>query len=167
MQVRSLCLLTFALPSLAALGPPGSIDVLRSAVSAAGVAIGCRPWVEQDAETTFEQTLRVAALTPVLTAALYRLARCLAADLKRHPHQLDVEQLGCRHADVGARRGEDAAEERIVEAGRLVLRSRPEMDRVRPAEVAVAAFVEVQLPGGGARGEPVGAGDLQNALHRE
>ena len=32
-----------ALPALAALGPPGSMDVLRTAVSAAGVAIGCRP----------------------------------------------------------------------------------------------------------------------------
>jgi len=63
------------LPSIAALGPPGSIDVLRTAVSAAGVAIGCRPWTEQDAATTSAQILRIAALTPVLTAALYRLAR--------------------------------------------------------------------------------------------
>lgn len=67
--------LSDALPALAALGPPGSIDVLRTAVSAAGVAIGCRPWTEQDEATTREQIVRIAALTPVLTAALYRLAR--------------------------------------------------------------------------------------------
>ncbi len=67
-----------ALPSLAALGPAGSIDVLRSAVSAAGVAIGCRPWTEQDETTTRQQIERLAALTPVLTAALFRLARGLA-----------------------------------------------------------------------------------------
>lgn len=66
-----------ALPALAALGPPGSIDVLRTATSAAGVAIGCRPWTEQDPSTTKEQLLRIAALGPVLTAALYRLARGL------------------------------------------------------------------------------------------
>lgn len=66
-----------ALPSLAALGPPGSIDVLRTAVSAAGVAIGCRPWTEQDRATTEEQVFRIASLVPVLTASLYRLARGL------------------------------------------------------------------------------------------
>ncbi len=66
-----------ALPALAALGPPGSQDVLRSAVSAAGVAIGCRPWTEQDRHTTDEQAIRLAAMTPVLAAALYRLARGL------------------------------------------------------------------------------------------
>src|SRR5205823_11378078 len=60
-----------ALPSLAALGPPGSMDVLRTAMSAAGVAVGCRPWTEQDRATTEAQTLALAALTPVLTAALY------------------------------------------------------------------------------------------------
>ncbi|HYZ91346.1 MAG TPA: citrate/2-methylcitrate synthase [Actinomycetota bacterium] len=64
-----------ALPSLAALGPPGSMDVLRTGVSAAGVAIGCRPWTEQDRATTDEQVLKIAALTPVLAAALYRLGR--------------------------------------------------------------------------------------------
>jgi len=66
-----------SLAPIAALGPPGSIDVLRTAVSAAGVAIGCRPWTEQDEATTREQILRIASLTPVLTAALYRLARRL------------------------------------------------------------------------------------------
>ena len=66
-----------ALPSIAALGPPGSIDVLRTAVSAAGVAIGCRPWTEQDIDTTLDQALRIAALTPVLAAGLYRLANRL------------------------------------------------------------------------------------------
>lgn len=64
-----------ALPAIAALGPPGSMDVLRTAVSAAGVALGCRPWTEQDATLTEAQALDVAALTPVLAAALYRLAR--------------------------------------------------------------------------------------------
>lgn len=64
-----------ALPAIAALGPPGSMDALRTAVSAAGVAIGCRPWTEQDRSTTEEQMLRIAALTPVLAASLYRLAR--------------------------------------------------------------------------------------------
>ena len=64
-----------ALPAIAALGPPGSMDVLRTAVSAAGVAIGCRPWTEQDMPTTEQQMFTLAALTPVLTAALYRLAR--------------------------------------------------------------------------------------------
>jgi citrate synthase len=64
-----------ALPALAALGPPGSQDVLRSAISAAGVALGCRPWTEQDRVTTDDQAIRLAALTPVLAAALYRLAR--------------------------------------------------------------------------------------------
>ncbi len=66
-----------ALPALAALGPPGSMDVLRTAVSAAGVALGCRPWTEQDHATTEDQLVRVAALTPVLAAASYRLARGL------------------------------------------------------------------------------------------
>jgi citrate synthase len=64
-----------ALPALAALGPPGSMDVLRTGVSGAGVALGCRAWTEQDRATTDEQLLRIAALTPVLAAALYRLAR--------------------------------------------------------------------------------------------
>jgi citrate synthase len=66
-----------ALPALTALGPRGSIDVLRTAVSAAGVAIGCRPWTEQDRATAVEQTIRIAALTPFVTAALYRLAQGL------------------------------------------------------------------------------------------
>lgn len=66
-----------ALPALAQLGPAGSMDVLRTAVSAAGVAIGARAWTEQDAETTNEQAFAIASLTPVLAAALYRLARGL------------------------------------------------------------------------------------------
>jgi citrate synthase len=64
-----------ALPALASLGPPGSMDVLRTAVSAAGVAVGCGPWTEQDRETTESQVMRIAAMTPVLAATLYRLAR--------------------------------------------------------------------------------------------
>jgi citrate synthase len=64
-----------ALPALAALGPAGSMDVLRTAVSSAGVSVGCVPWTEQDGATTEEQALRLGALTPVLAAALFRLAR--------------------------------------------------------------------------------------------
>ena len=66
-----------ALPTIAALGPAGSMDALRTAVSAAGVAIGCRPWTEQNRDLTAEQAMRIAALAPVLTAALYRLAKRL------------------------------------------------------------------------------------------
>ncbi len=66
-----------ALPSLAALGPPGSMDVLRTAVSAAGVALHCRPWTEQDRATTEKQVLDLAALTPLLAASLYRQSRGL------------------------------------------------------------------------------------------
>jgi citrate synthase len=66
-----------ALPALAALGPPGSMDVLRTAVSAAGVALGCLPWTEQDRDTSEKQAVRIAAMTPALAAALYRLARGL------------------------------------------------------------------------------------------
>jgi citrate synthase len=103
--------LAAALPSLAALGPAGSIDVLRTAVSAAGVAIGCRPWTEQDRETTEEQALRLAALTPVLTASLYRLARRLdpvppsphldfAANYLRMIHDADPEPARVRALDT-------------------------------------------------------------------
>jgi citrate synthase len=63
-----------ALPAIARLGRPGSMDVLRTAVSAAGVALGCRPWTEQANAKTEQQLLDIAALTPVLAAALYRHA---------------------------------------------------------------------------------------------
>ncbi|MEX2393335.1 MAG: citrate/2-methylcitrate synthase, partial [Actinomycetota bacterium] len=67
-----------ALPAIAALGPPGSTDVLRTAISAAGVAFGCRTWTEQDRETTEQQVLDIASLAHVFAAALYRQARGLA-----------------------------------------------------------------------------------------
>jgi citrate synthase len=89
-----------ALPAIAALGPPGSMDVLRTAVSAAGVAIGCRSWTEQDAATTEGQTIALAALTPVLAAALYRLARGLGPVDPRADLGLAANYLWMIHADV-------------------------------------------------------------------
>jgi citrate synthase len=88
-----------ALPAIAALGPPGSMDVLRTAVSAAGVAIGCRPWTEQDRATTEDQAIALAALTPVLAAALYRLARGLGPVDPRADLGLAANYLWMIHAD--------------------------------------------------------------------
>jgi len=63
------------LPAIARLSPPGSLASLRSGISLAAQAIGCRPWTDQtDAETT-EQAARLSAITPVLAAQLFRLAR--------------------------------------------------------------------------------------------
>jgi citrate synthase len=67
-----------ALPALAALGPPGSTDVLRTAISAAGVAFGSRTWTEQDRAMTEQQLLDVASLAHVFAAGLFRQARGLA-----------------------------------------------------------------------------------------
>jgi citrate synthase len=89
-----------ALPALAALGPPGSQDVLRTAVSAAGVAIGCRPWTEQDRETTDEQVLRIAAMTPALAGALYRIARGLEPVDRSDELGLAANYLLMIHGDV-------------------------------------------------------------------
>lgn len=62
------------LPAIARLSSPGSLASLRTAVSAAAQAIGCRPWTDQtDAETT-EQAARLSAMMPVLAAQLFRLA---------------------------------------------------------------------------------------------
>ena len=62
------------LPAIARLSPPGSLASLRTAVSAAAQAIGCKPWTDQtDAETT-EQAARLSAMMPVLAAQLFRLA---------------------------------------------------------------------------------------------
>lgn len=89
-----------ALPALAALGPPGSMDVLRSAVSAAGVALLARPWTEQDRETTEQQALGIAALTPVLAASLFRLARGLDPVAPSPKLDLASNYLLMIHGDV-------------------------------------------------------------------
>jgi citrate synthase len=60
------------LPGIARLG--GSLDALRTAVSAAGQVLGCRSWLDQNEAETREQALRLAALAPVLAAHLYRLS---------------------------------------------------------------------------------------------
>ena len=52
------------LPVVAATGRPGSLDVLRSAVSVAGSVLGFRSWLEQSPEETRAQALRLAALMP-------------------------------------------------------------------------------------------------------
>src|SRR5262249_12870669 len=89
-----------ALPAIAALGPPGSMDVLRTAVSAAGVALGCRPWTEQDTQMTEEQVLRLAAMTPMLAATLYRLARGHAPVAPSPELSLSANYLKMIHGDV-------------------------------------------------------------------
>ena len=89
-----------ALPSIAALGPAGSMDILRTAVSAAGVAIGCRPWTEQDTQTTEEQVLRLAAMTPMLAATLYRLARGLEPVAPSPDLSLSANYLKMIHGEV-------------------------------------------------------------------
>jgi citrate synthase len=63
------------LPAIARMSPPGSLAALRSGISVAAQAIGCRPWTDQtDAETT-EQATRLSSIMPVLAAQLFRLAR--------------------------------------------------------------------------------------------
>ena len=61
------------LPGIARLGSPGSLDALRTAVSAAAQVLGVTTWIDQDEATTRRQALTLAALTPVLAAQLYRL----------------------------------------------------------------------------------------------
>lgn len=63
------------LPSIARASEPGDLGALRTAVSLAGQALGCRSWIDQSAEDTDEQCVRLAALVPVLAAGLYRLTR--------------------------------------------------------------------------------------------
>ena len=65
---------TGLLPAIARLSPPGSLASLRSAISLAAQAMGCRPWTDQADEETAEQAARLSALMPVLAAALFRLA---------------------------------------------------------------------------------------------
>jgi citrate synthase len=62
------------LPALARLSRPGSLESLRSAVSVAAQAMGCKPWTDQAAEETAEQAVRFAAVMPTLAAQLFRLA---------------------------------------------------------------------------------------------
>ena len=88
-----------ALPALAALGPAGSMDVLRTAISAAGVAIGCRPWTEQDIATTEEQVLHLAAMTPMLSAALDRIARGLPVVAASPDNSLSANYLLMVHGE--------------------------------------------------------------------
>lgn len=62
------------LPAIARLSPPGSLASLRTAISAAAQAMGCRPWTDQSAAETAEQATRLSAIMPVLAAQLFRLA---------------------------------------------------------------------------------------------
>ena len=93
------------LPGLAGRGPAG-LDRLRSALSVYGSALGLRPVWDLSATDRRTDLLRLAAVTPVLAAALHRLSRGL------EPVAADPE-LG--HAAnylwmlTGARPGADAA----------------------------------------------------------
>jgi citrate synthase len=62
------------LPAIARLSPPGSLASLRTAISAAAQAIGCRSWTDQSDAETAEQAVRLSAIMPVLAAQLFRLA---------------------------------------------------------------------------------------------
>jgi len=62
------------LPAIARLSPPGSLASLRTAISLAAQALGCRPWGDQRREQTVQQAARLSAIMPVLAAALFRLA---------------------------------------------------------------------------------------------
>jgi citrate synthase len=62
------------LPAIARLSPPGSLASLRTAISVAAQAMGCRPWTDQSDAETAEQAERLSAIMPVLAAQLFRLA---------------------------------------------------------------------------------------------
>jgi citrate synthase len=62
------------LPAIARLSPAGSLASLRSAISVAAQAMGCRPWTDQTDEETAAQAARLTAIMPVLAAQLFRLA---------------------------------------------------------------------------------------------
>jgi citrate synthase len=62
------------LPAIARLSPPGSLASLRTAISVAAQAMGCRPWTDQSDAETREQAERLSAIMPVLAAQLFRLA---------------------------------------------------------------------------------------------
>ena len=56
-------------------GRGGSLDGLRTALSAIGAAWGCRPVLDLDPAARRADALRLAAVTPTVVAALHRLAR--------------------------------------------------------------------------------------------
>jgi citrate synthase len=62
------------LPAIARLSPPGSLASLRTAISVAAQAMGCKPWTDQSDAETAEQAERLPAIMPVLAAQLFRLA---------------------------------------------------------------------------------------------
>jgi citrate synthase len=62
------------LPAIARLSGPGSLESLRTALSVAAQAIGCKPWTDQAQEQTRAQAVRISAMVPTLAAQLYRLA---------------------------------------------------------------------------------------------
>jgi citrate synthase len=62
------------LPAIARLSPPGSLASLRTAISVAAQAMGCKPWADQSDAETAEQAERLSAIMPVLAAQLFRLA---------------------------------------------------------------------------------------------
>ncbi len=62
------------LPSIARLSGPGSLESVRTAVSLAAQAIGCKPWTDQSQDLTRAQAEQISAILPTLTAQLYRLA---------------------------------------------------------------------------------------------
>ncbi len=62
------------LPAIAKLSPPGSLASLRTAISVAAQAMGCKPWTDQSDAQTAEQAERLPAIMPVLAAQLFRLA---------------------------------------------------------------------------------------------
>jgi citrate synthase len=62
------------LPGIARLGPPGSLESLRTAVSLGAQVMGCRPWTDQSQEETASQAIRLCAMMPTLVASLFRLA---------------------------------------------------------------------------------------------
>jgi citrate synthase len=56
------------LPAIARLSPPGSLASLRTAISVAAQAMGCKPWTDQSDAETAEQAERLSAIMPVLAA---------------------------------------------------------------------------------------------------
>jgi citrate synthase len=62
------------LPAVARLSRPGSLESLRTALSLAAQAIGCKPWTDQTQDETRAQGERISAMLPTLAAQLYRLA---------------------------------------------------------------------------------------------
>ncbi len=62
------------LPAIARLSPPGSLASLRTAISVAAQAMGCKPWTDQSDAETAAQAERLSAIMPVLAAQLFRLA---------------------------------------------------------------------------------------------